>query len=142
MSQENKCFQENLYLKLNICLLALSFISRRFHCYGWSMTSVAHTSSTSCRKNAHRAASLLALTICHIIVFTRPQNSQRTCMNAKACGHHYVFFAAQISCSSTPARRELYSGRELADVQLPLGFRRMSKIWPLRNDPCTEVMKL
>ncbi len=66
---------------------------------------------------------------------------QLTCMNAKVCGHHCVFFCSPNLGSRVRLQGEnLYSGRELADVRLPLRFWRRSRIGALkRNDQCTET---
>ena len=67
--------------------------------------------------------------------------TQHTSMNAKVCGHHCVFVCSPNLGARVPLRGEnLYSGRELVDMRLPLGFRRMSRIRPLKeNDQCTET---
>ena len=55
-------------------------------------------------------------------------------MNAKVCGHPASSFAAPNLGARVPLRGEnLYGGRELVDVRPPLGFRRMSRIWPLNK---------
>ena len=62
-------------------------------------------------------------------------------MNAKFCGHHCMFVCSPNLCTRVPLRgKNLYGGRELVDVRLPLGFRRMSRIRPLKtNDQYTET---
>ena len=67
--------------------------------------------------------------------------TQHTCMNANTCGHHCVFFCSpNLSARVHLQGKNLDSGRELADVRLPLGFWRMSRIQLLkRNDQCTEI---
>ena len=62
-------------------------------------------------------------------------------MNAKVCGHHCVFVCSPNLGARVPLQGEnLYGGRELVDMQLPLGFRSNSRIRPLKeNDQCTET---
>ena len=62
-------------------------------------------------------------------------------MSAKVCGHHCVFVCSPNLGARVPLRGEnLYGVRERVDVQLPLGFRRNSRIRPLKkNHQCTET---
>ena len=54
---------------------------------------------------------------------------------------HCVFICSPNLGARVPLRgKNLYGVREWVEVRLPLGFQRMSRIWPLkRYDQCTET---